>query len=135
MTHGKSEMMVDYTLNNTKAAKKKAIATLNDQSVSVECKQDNQVLDFSAGAYELFKSELLNYYEHSVDRKCTLENQKKDNSSLITENSYSIRPVLSSKQGNTTLGRQICRLSLYHTKCRVLINSRGYRSFMNEDLH
>ena len=82
-SHGKSKMLVDYTLNKTKAAKKKAIVTLNDQSVSIECKHDNLVLDFSAGAYELFKSELLNYYEHSVDRKCTLEHQKKTRVTLL----------------------------------------------------
>ena len=36
----KSDMHVNYALNKTKAVQKKAIMSLNEQSVSIECKSD-----------------------------------------------------------------------------------------------
>ena len=97
-------------------------------------KFDNQALEFSAGAYEIFKTELLNYYNQCADRKCILEHKKKEKSGLITEHSHSIKHLITGQGEDLVLGRQICKISLFHTNCKVLINRRGYRSFMNEDL-
>ena len=58
--------------------------------------------------------------------------RKKRKKGLFTEHSYSI--TSGSDVGGNTTGSQLCRVSIYHTSCRVMVNGRRYKDFMTHDL-
>ena len=122
---------VDYSLNKNRAAQKKVDAA-DRPSVNIINKHENVILELSAGAYECFRSEFLRFYEGNAERICIPVHQKKEKSGLITEHSYSIK--LRSEGEGTARGSQFCRVSMYHTSCRVMVNGRRYGDFLTHDL-
>ena len=126
-----TEKEVDYSLNKNRAAQKKVDAA-DRPSVNIVNKHDNVILEFSAGAYECFRNEFSKYFNGNVEGRCVLVHQKKEKKGLFTEHSYSI--TSGSDVGGNTRGSQLCRVSMYHTSCRVMVNGRRYKDFMTHDL-
>ena len=118
----------DYSLNMSKAMKKKVRACDAEYKVKTTNRGGNQIIEFSAAMYELYRSSLIEHFEALQSRdSANLKIECKDiteKSSLCVESVIRVfdRDDLNPKY----------TINLYHTKSKVMVNGREVTSFSAE---
>lgn len=105
----------NYTLNYTKAMKKKAEACGAAYKVTAEEKNGNHIFRFSTAMYELYRDELTGHYQSISDDassglKITFKDCE-DNSGMVVESQIRVSERLGSGCGQLKFV-----MNLYHTK-------------------
>ena len=118
----------DYFLNMSKAMKKKVRACDAEYKVKTTNRGGNQIIEFSAAMYELYRSSLIEHFEALQSRdSANLKIECKDiteKSSLCVESVIRVfdRDDLNPKY----------TINLYHTKSKVMVSGREVTSFSAE---
>lgn len=133
-SHGNKHM--SYRLNAKKALDKKIDATDRDHSCDMEFKDGTLVITCNAGAYEILKSSIYKYYDQSEDRTYRLHT-KTSKSSLpdVSKQPMIVEESLSVKNRDPSLSsRQLFRINMFNTTCRIDANGYMVQTFIQEDL-
>jgi hypothetical protein len=123
-----------YKLNPKKTTNKKIEACKRDLNIEIELKKGTLVMTLVSGAYELFKEAILQYYDKSTTRTCSITNKSsrfsgQNINKLIVEESLSVN----SNTGENR-NKQLFRINMFHTTSRIDVNGKGHQEFIETDL-
>jgi hypothetical protein len=122
-----------YHLNKTNAVVKKLATCGNRVDCEMIFKQNTYILEFSTAAYEAFVPSFYAHFDSpSTSRQCHINVEKRTDKggSINTDDSVSVRP---GPKG--TSKKQLYRVNLFHTTCRVEINGCNRQCFIDELHH
>ena len=119
---------VGYTLDKTKALKKKLNAAQRQYSYTIEKADKNNItISCQAGLYELFRRATCIYYMHmdetSVNMNAIIYHDRERN---VVQNSYKIT-------GKSGTNKKEYTISLYHTTSTIMANGKNYSRFLDTD--
>lgn len=110
----------DYTLNMSKAMKKKVTACNVEYKVRASNRGGNQIFEFSAAMYELYRNSLTQHFETLQSHEST--NMKIEYRDIIDKSNSCVESVVKVyNKDNSSLKYTI---NLYHTKSKVMVNGR-----------
>ena len=118
---------VGYTLDKTKALKKKLQATQRLFTYTIDkIDKSNITISCQAGLYELFRRAICIYFTHMEDELIqTIAEIHHDREGNIVQDSFKITKVPDNKCEYT--------ISLYHTTSTVMVNGKNYSTFLDKD--
>ncbi|MEW8548402.1 MAG: hypothetical protein AB2693_33275 [Candidatus Thiodiazotropha sp.] len=118
----------DYSLNMKRALEKKALRCLTDVYIRQEDKSDNHIYELSTGIYEVYKYNALHYFENVCDHSKVNVKHIKDRADNIVETQIKTFVKGASKYADQL---KYC-ISMYHTKCKFMVNGKGIRDFVKD---
>ena len=120
----------DYTLNMSKAMKKKVKSCDVEYKVKSTNRGGNQIYNFSAAMYELYRTALLDHFETLQNHKATdMKIEYKD----ITDNADSCVETVIRVFDTAHISLKYT-VNLYHTKSKMMVNGSEVNSFKVEHL-
>jgi len=111
----------NFNINKDKALNKKLEACNRPDDLKSEEKHGNYILELSAAAYEILRSEIDLYFDQHSTYKAVPQNSY-DGQGLCIRTSTSIK--------NRSSNRQMYRINLFHTTSRVEINGHSMEYFI-----
>ena len=119
----------EYTLNLTKALKKKAEQCTYETKICEVLKGGNRVFQMSAGIYELYKMSLMSHFEVVMKNEDLPQvvqiKSVKDKKGRIVESQVKVNQRKTSKG----LGLHKYTVNLYHTRSSMMVNGREAGTF------
>ena len=120
----------DYELNATKAMKGKLRACEVEYKVKATNRGGNQVIEFSAAMYELYRTSLVEHFE-TVQNTDSL-NLKIEYKDITDKSNLCVESIIK-VSGKDDLTPKYT-INLYHTRSKVMVNGRDVKSFNSEHL-
>ena len=121
---------LDYTLNQETSLKKKLECARREENVRIEETEGGTRIYFQAGAWEVFRAAISEYYRTFSVRgfKCEFERHTDSKQNVQGE----IIKVIPTTEAKVKSGGYT--INIYHTKCSILVNGKGYEKFRKTDL-
>lgn len=113
----------DYTLNKSRALIKKSRSCLNDAKIHLEIKADNHIFTMSTAMYELYKVNVLAFYEEQGNEILHEIIQIHDKNNAVVETQIK---VFNNKRQNN---HSCYTINMYHTTSRVMANGKNASAF------
>ncbi|VDI45252.1 Hypothetical predicted protein [Mytilus galloprovincialis] len=132
-TPSKSEMNMNYRLNERKALFKKVEATKRHFNVEIQLKRGTLVMTYSPAAYEIYKQAIYEYYDNSTTKSYTRTDKTSATDSKALRKAI-VEESLSVKCKNSGDRRQQYRINMFNTTSKMDINGRSYQAFIEHDL-
>ena len=129
-----SQKKKDYDLNLVKTIKKKAEQCIREIKVFEEQKGQNSVFQMSCSIYELYRHNLIAYYENlEMDSNSPLRvpiRPIKDKKGVNVETQIRV----SYRRNGKSSGTPKCTVNLYHTKSNMMVNGRESYLFTGDHM-
>ena len=118
----------DYSLNMSKAMKKKVTACNAEYKDKTTNRGGNQIIEFSAAMYELYRSSLIEHFEALQSHDSA--NLKIECKDITEKGSLCVESVIRVFDRDDLNPKYT--INLYHTKSKVMVNGREVTSFSAE---
>ena len=120
----------DYSLNANKAMKGKLKACETEYKVKATNRGGNQIIEFSAAMYELYRTSLVKHFE--ALQNTDLANMKVEYRDITDKTGLCVESLIKVSVRDDLTPKYT--INLYHTKSKVMVNGREVNLFNIEHL-
>ena len=119
----------DYVLDKKRALEKKMLSCMNDTKIEYIPKDNNHIYTMSTAMYELYKLEIMNFYECRAE--ADEHNLKVKMSNIFDKNRACVETQIKVHQKTQRgCGKLKFTLNLYHTASRIMANGKNTELFL-----